>query len=352
MAVYVDRPIWPYAGRRWCHLLADDTAELHRFAAKLGLTIHSYQGPPKTSAPHYDLTGIERSRAIALGAIPSSREEIVAIFRRVRIRDGRGTGAASRSKGLPNGETAMDDRLYSDADLVGFYDIENGWADDTRYCRELAAGVKSVLDLGCGTGLLAAALGEGRDVFGVDPAGAMLDVARTRPGGERVTWVEADARAVRLGRRFDLIVMTGHAFQVFLTDADRAAVLETIAAHLARGGRFIFDSRNPRREEWREWTPERSRRIVEHPRFGPVAAWNDVAQDVATGVVTYETFYDTAAVGGGVLAASSQIAFPPLETIANAIAAAGLSPERWMGDWRGADLGPDSPEIIPIGGWR
>jgi hypothetical protein len=34
--------------------------------------------------PHYDLTSYERKRAIALGAIACSREEIVAIVRRSR----------------------------------------------------------------------------------------------------------------------------------------------------------------------------------------------------------------------------------------------------------------------------
>lgn len=84
MAVYVDEAIWAWAGRRWCHLLADDEAELHRFAARLGLHRHSYQGPPKTSAPHYDLTGFERDRAVRMGALAVGRETIVGVFRKVR----------------------------------------------------------------------------------------------------------------------------------------------------------------------------------------------------------------------------------------------------------------------------
>ena len=64
MAVYVDEAIWVWKGRRWCHLMADDIFELHRFAHRLGLQLSSYQGPPKTAAPHYDITGFERSRAI------------------------------------------------------------------------------------------------------------------------------------------------------------------------------------------------------------------------------------------------------------------------------------------------
>ena len=67
-------------------LLADDTDELHRLAARLGIHRASYQGPPRTSVPHYDLTLYERHRAIALGAIACSREEIVAIVRRTRRR--------------------------------------------------------------------------------------------------------------------------------------------------------------------------------------------------------------------------------------------------------------------------
>lgn len=84
MTVYIDDAIWSWHGLTWCHLLADDTDELHRFAANLGVKRTSYQGPPKTSAPHYDLTAWERRRALALGAVTCSREDIVVVLRRVR----------------------------------------------------------------------------------------------------------------------------------------------------------------------------------------------------------------------------------------------------------------------------
>lgn len=85
MAVYVDEAIWSWKGRKWCHLMADDVEELHRFAYLLGLQLSSYQGPPKTRAPHYDITGFERNRAIRLGAQPVGRRQIVSHFRKVRI---------------------------------------------------------------------------------------------------------------------------------------------------------------------------------------------------------------------------------------------------------------------------
>jgi hypothetical protein len=84
VAVYVDAAIWAWRGLRWCHLLADDTDELHRFAARLGIARSSFQDAGAT--PHYDLTGFERARAIALGAVACSREEIVAVHRRLRRR--------------------------------------------------------------------------------------------------------------------------------------------------------------------------------------------------------------------------------------------------------------------------
>ena len=89
MAVYVDDAIWHWHGRKWCHLLADDLDELHRFAAEVGLKRTSYQGPPKTSAPHYDITAYERDRAIRLGAIACDRAAIVAVFRQVRVKQPR-----------------------------------------------------------------------------------------------------------------------------------------------------------------------------------------------------------------------------------------------------------------------
>ena len=74
-----------------------------------------------------------------------------------------------------------DDRLYRDPALAQFYDLENGWAPDLDYCRHLAEDAASILDLGCGTGLFATRMADGRRVVGADPAAAMLEIARNRP---------------------------------------------------------------------------------------------------------------------------------------------------------------------------
>ncbi len=244
----------------------------------------------------------------------------------------------------------MTDLLYHDPALVQFYDIENGWAADTDYCFKLAAPRSSVLDLGCGTGLLAARLAAEKncDVVGADPAAAMLAVASLREGGDRVTWIEGDARHLRLDRRFDLIVLTGHAFQVFLTREDRAAALATIAHHLKPQGRFIFDSRNPESEEWREWVREQSQREIAHPSLGPVQAWNDVHYDPATAIATYETVYEVKATGQR-HHAQSRIAFPSRAELETLIAEAGLRVDEWFAEWSGSAWKRGAKELIPLG---
>ena len=245
----------------------------------------------------------------------------------------------------------MRDRLYEDPRLARFYDLQNGWASDFDFCANLAEEAGSVLDLGCGTGQLAAALSETRRVTGVDPADAMLQIARRRPGGGRVTWIEGDARTLRLDDRFDLIVLTGHAFQVFLTEDDQRAVLKTIAAHLSENGCFVFDSRNPTHRAWQRWTPEQSREYLNHPDLGRIETWTDASLDAATGVVTYSTLHRVAATGE-VFDASSRIRFTPKDALTRLIDEAGLAVERWMGDWTGAPWTADSAEIIPQGRLR
>ncbi|MGB3178792.1 MAG: class I SAM-dependent methyltransferase [Albidovulum sp.] len=243
-----------------------------------------------------------------------------------------------------------EDQLYHDADLAQFYDLDNDCWPDREYCVALAQGSASVLDLGCGTGGLALRIAELHRcaVTGVDPAAAMLNIAASKPCGDRVRWVESDARVLDLGKSFDLIVMTGHAFQVFLTDADRAACLNTIARHLAPQGRVIFDSRNPALREWEGWGADVCLRHIDHPALGRVAAWNDVAWDEARQVVTYDTFYRLMS-SDIVHHATSEIGFVGCSRLGQLIANAGLVVEQWLGDWHGTEYHAESPEIIPVG---
>jgi hypothetical protein len=44
----------------------------------------SYQGPPKTGNPHYDLTSFERERAVRYGAITCDRTGIIVVLRQLQ----------------------------------------------------------------------------------------------------------------------------------------------------------------------------------------------------------------------------------------------------------------------------
>jgi ubiquinone/menaquinone biosynthesis C-methylase UbiE len=98
---------------------------------------------------------------------------------------------------------------YNDPDVVRFYDIENGWAEDFDFCSDLAKGRRAILDLGCGTGMPAAALGRRADclVVGVDPAAAMLALAKQRCGARAYPGCSMTSRTARLNRRFDLVLL-------------------------------------------------------------------------------------------------------------------------------------------------
>lgn len=72
MAVLVDPPIWPFRDRLWAHLVSDTSyAELHDFAARLGLPRRAFQGD------HYDVPAELREQAIALGAQAVSGRELI-----------------------------------------------------------------------------------------------------------------------------------------------------------------------------------------------------------------------------------------------------------------------------------
>jgi SAM-dependent methyltransferase len=240
------------------------------------------------------------------------------------------------------------DGLYDDPRLAQLYDLDNPWSSDFDYCLTLARDAESVLDLGCGTGQLTTALSNGRTVAGVDPAAAMLEIARARPGGENVTWIDGDARSMRLGRRFDLVLLTGHAFQFFLTHEDQIAAVSTIAAHLSPKGRFIFDSRNPAIRTWQNRDRNANVRRLGHPQLGEIEAWSEPSYNDTTGILTSTNNYRIVRTGE-VLSAPLRIRFTPQAHLAALLASVGLAVDEWLGDWRGNSYHAESTEIIPLG---
>lgn len=241
---------------------------------------------------------------------------------------------------------------YNQPDLANLYDDENVWDASAEFYLDLARrlGVRTLLDIGCGTGTVTRgiAAATGCKAVGVDPAAPMLAVARRNTKDESVEWIEADARTVRLGRRFDLIIMTGHAFQGLVTEADQAALLATIAAHLNAEGRFAFDTRNPAAKEWLEWTPDLSRRVVDTKAYGAVEMWDEPQMNEATHILDIASHYRFLS-SGKHLRSDFRLRFSTQAELASAFQRAGLAAESWFGDWDRTPFAGDKREIIAVG---
>lgn len=140
---------------------------------------------------------------------------------------------------------------------AAIYDTAEGTRDDLDHYIAIVEelGARSVIDVGCGTGVLAILLaGRGHTVTGVDPAGAMLEVARRKAGAEDVRWVHGTAEALPgLAQPADVAVMTGNVAQVFLTDEEWLGTLRAVSEVLVPGGHLVFETRIPERRAWEDW---------------------------------------------------------------------------------------------------
>jgi ubiquinone/menaquinone biosynthesis C-methylase UbiE len=180
------------------------------------------------------------------------------------------------------------DPLFDEPRLAEIYDdLDPDRSDLTVYLsivRELNA--HFVLDIGCGTGTFALLLAENAiDVVGLDPAVAMLDVARRKSAADRVRWIHGTAPSLP-SMQVDLATMTGNVAQVFLTDREWTETLEAVHRSLRSGGDLVFETRRPERHAWREWNREESFNRVEIDGVGVVDSWYDVL-DVSLPYVTF-----------------------------------------------------------------
>lgn len=126
-------------------------------------------------------------------------------------------------------------------------------SSDVDYYTDLASRVRGpVLEYGCGNGRISLAMARvGVPVVGVDLSRAMLDDLAERLAAEpaevrgRVRLIEADMRTLELDERYALVICPFNAFLHLYERSDVEAFLARVAAHLAPGGRFVFDVSMP-----------------------------------------------------------------------------------------------------------
>ncbi|MFE9814445.1 class I SAM-dependent methyltransferase [Streptomyces sp. NPDC005773] len=209
----------------------------------------------------------------------------------------------------------MADDSFAHPRLAAIYDaLDPDRTDLAAYLRIAEESeARRVLDIGCGTGVFALLLaGRGIDVVGVDPALASLEVARAKQGSARVGWIHGDATGLP-PLQADLATMTANVAQAIVAPEAWEGTLRGAYEALRPGGRLVFETRDPARRAWEEWTREHSYRVTEIPAVGQVESWVELVE-VSGPLVTFRWTYGFAA-DGQVLTSDSTLRFREREEV-------------------------------------
>ncbi len=96
-----------------------------------------------------------------------------------------------------------------------------------------------VLDVGCGTGILASLIPEDIEYIGCDMEARYIEYARTQHSGRHTFMVENIGGEVREEWRASFDLVNAHGLLHHLNDADGDALLQTCHAYLRPGGRML-----------------------------------------------------------------------------------------------------------------
>ncbi|MHB8614055.1 MAG: class I SAM-dependent methyltransferase [Candidatus Dormibacteraceae bacterium] len=182
----------------------------------------------------------------------------------------------------------MADPIFEHPRLAAIYDALDPDRSDLDVYVAIAGelGAHRVLDVGCGTGTFALLLADrGLEVTGLDPAGASLDVARTKTNGERVRWIRGDVKALP-EMQVDLATMTGNVAQAIVDPSDWDRTLRGVHNALRPGGYLVFETRDPAKRAWHEWNRAATHKVTEIQGVGAVESWEQVI-DVSGPLVTF-----------------------------------------------------------------
>ncbi|MFI5662294.1 class I SAM-dependent methyltransferase [Streptomyces sp. NPDC051684] len=218
----------------------------------------------------------------------------------------------------------MADACFAHSRLAAVYDPLDPDRSDLDAYLGIAKefGARQVLDIGCGTGVFALLLAErGIEVVGVDPAAASLNVARTKPGAEQVRWLDGDATTLP-PLRVDLVTMTANVAQAIADPQAWQGTLRGAYEALRPGGHLVFETRDPARRAWEEWTRDLTHQVTDVPGVGPVEKWVQLVE-VEGPLVAFDQTYVFAS-DGQVLTSRSMLRFRERDEVERDLVAHGF----------------------------
>ncbi|WP_341320457.1 class I SAM-dependent methyltransferase [Solibacillus sp. FSL H8-0523] len=215
------------------------------------------------------------------------------------------------------------------------YDQVNGWGKDDEFFLELLkkSNVKTIADLGCGTGRLTTHFAQaGYQITAIDPNEEAIEYARSKACPGEVMWIVGDSTNLQ-SNAFEAIVMTANVAQVFLTEDSWINVVNDVYRALKPGGHFIFDTRNPLAKVWEQWekdmTPDHAIDLVNGE---PLEIWTQY-EGFVDDVYTFFEMVKKARTGEVIIHEKMQLKFRTQETIYQSLKNAGFSQIQVYGDW-------------------
>jgi len=134
--------------------------------------------------------------------------------------------------------TNVYDYLYQSKD----YDKESDFIEEIF--KKHSKSVKTILDLGCGTGGHALILAKrGYKVTGVDRSEEMLKAARrkAKKAGLKIDFHKTSIQDLKINEKFDAIISMFAVMSYQTDNEDLVLACKKAKQHLKRGGIFIFD---------------------------------------------------------------------------------------------------------------